>query len=112
MDKLTFKQYLETKHQLVEALDKTPKHKIKYKINKYCKIVVGESKDHKEYINLKPKNHIIVEWLYEDENNPSIHSILLPDVSGISPEDEFETFWPKERFSKWLSKNTNELKNQ
>ena len=42
MEKLTFKQYLESKSKLREAIKQTPVHKAEYVMRKYCKLPVGE----------------------------------------------------------------------
>lgn len=104
MEKLTFKQYLETKAELLEALKKSPKHSIRYHVNKYCNLIVGENKENKEYIPLKPKNEIVVEWLYEDLDNPTIINV---SVEGNN--NKHIIFWETERFSRWLNRNTKQL---
>lgn len=108
--KLTFKEYLESKEKLREAIRKTPRRVAEYSVRKYCKIVVGESKEQKEYVSLKPKQKILVEWLYTNVDNPDIMNIKFENVKGVDPEDEYETFWNGERFLKWLSRNTIESK--
>lgn len=106
--KLTFKEYLDSKEKLREAVRNTPQREARYTVRKYCKLVVGESKEDKEYINLKPKHNILVEWLYDDIDNPTIVSIKVEGVKDVDPEDEHETFWTGERFQKWLLRNTRE----
>lgn len=106
--KLTFKEYLESKEKLREAIQNTPQRVAKYHVRKYCKLVVGESKDVKEYISLKPKQTLLVEWLYNDIDDPTIINIKMEGVRDIDPEDEYETFWSGERLQKWLLRNTRE----
>lgn len=106
--KLTFKQYLESKEKLREAVSNTPQRAAKYAVRKYCKLVVGESKDSKEYVNLKPKQTILVEWLYDDIDDPTVVNIKFEDVKNVDSSDEYETFWTGERFQKWLLRNTRE----
>jgi hypothetical protein len=109
MEKLTFKQYLESKEKLREAVKKTPVRKAEYVMRKYCKLPVGESKDDKEYIALKPKHKLIVEWHHRDLENPDLMSICFENVDGVSDKEEFKSFWSDERFKKWLLRNTREL---
>lgn len=104
MEKLTFKQYLETKEKLREALSKIPKQSITYSMTKYCKMIVGE-KDEKIYIPLKPKDEITVEFLYEDETNPTVLGVNVTEASDADPDEQYNVFWESERFVRWLDKN-------
>lgn len=106
--KLTFKEYLDSKEKLREAVNQTPKRTAMYTVQKYCKLVVGECKEEKEYVNLKPKQKIFVEWLYENTDNPTILAIKFDGVKNISPEDEHSSMWQGERLLKWLLRNTHE----
>ena len=107
-DKLTFKEYLESKERLREAVNNTPKRTANYAITKYCKIAVGESKKDKEYISLKPKQRVQVDWLYESMDTPSVISIRFFNVVGVAADHEFEILWGHDRLDKWLEKNTRE----
>lgn len=110
MEKLTFAQYLETKQQLREAIEDTPVQEVRYAVRKYCKIPLGESKETKEYISLKPKQEVVIKWLYEDINDPTPVEIrfegetLNEDVAA----QKYNTFWTGERLGKWLSTNARE----
>lgn len=106
--KLTFKEYLDSKERLREAVNRTPKRTAEYTVRKYCKLVVGESKEEKEYVNLKPKHKIFVEWLYENTDNPTILAIKFDGVQDVSPEDEHKSLWQGERLLRWLLRNTRE----
>lgn len=104
MEKLTFAQYLESKKQLLQAVKETPVQHVSYVVRKYCKIPLGESKDTREYISLKPKQTVKVKWLYEDIENPTPMSVELEHLS-----EEFDTFWTGEKLDKWLSTNAREI---
>lgn len=106
MDKLTFKEYLDTKQKLREAVENTPQRQARYKVRKYCKLVVGESKDEKQYISLKPKQTIVVEWMYNDFDNPTVMNIQFEDVKDVDSDSEYDTFWAGERLQRWLLRNT------
>jgi hypothetical protein len=106
--KLTFKQYLDSKEKLREAVNRTPKRTAEYTVRKYCKLVVGESKEEKEYVNLKPKHKIFVEWLYENTDNPTILSIKFDGVKDVPTNEERKSLWQGERLLKWLLRNTRE----
>lgn len=109
MGKLTFKEYLASKEKLREAIENTPVRKARYSLRKYCKFPVGESKEEKTFISLKPKHELVVEWLYNDVDNPSVVSLTFENVNGVDPDEEFVAFWSDERFQKWLLKNTREV---
>lgn len=109
MEKLTFKQYLDSKEKLREAIKNTPVRKAEYLMRKYCKLPVGESKEDKQYIALKPKHKLVVEWMHNDLENPDLVSICFEGVDDVDETEEFQSFWSDERFKKWLLRNTREL---
>ena len=43
--KLTFKEYYKAKKRLIEAVDSSPKIKLQYKLQKYCKVPLLEHID-------------------------------------------------------------------
>ena len=104
--KLTFKEYIESKTKLLEAVSNTPKQTSTYTVKKYCKLVVGESKQDKEYVNLKPNQQIVVEWEYEDVDCPSIVGIMFECVDDVDPSNTYDCYWGGERLQKWLDRNT------
>lgn len=101
MKKLTFKQYMDSKRKLLEAIKETPITSTAYVIKKYCAIRVGESKENRHQVSLKPKQRIIVEWRYDDIKNPDPISIIFDDISP----DENEVYWTGAKLSNWLYKN-------
>lgn len=107
MRRMTFREFLESVETLREAARQTPVQTSKYVVRKYCKIPLGESKDQREYIPLKPKQHICVEWLYNDLDNPTPLSVTFEnhDCEG----EEYDTFWSGEKLSKWLTRNAREV---
>ncbi len=107
MKKITFKEYLDSKDKLLSALKESPVRIATYTIKKYCKIPVGESKNEKQYVALKPKNNVIVEWKYDDVDAPLPLSIQFDNVKNVSDE-KHNTFWTSERLQKWLIRNTKE----
>lgn len=109
LSELTFKQYLDSKDQLREALKQTPVRKAEHVMRKYCKLPVGESKEEKEYIALKPKHKVFVEWLYEDPDNPKLESVTFEGVDQVEEDKKHSSYWPDERFKNWLERNTREV---
>ena len=108
MEKLTFKQYYESKKQLREAIKETPQQSVEYTVYKYCKLVVGENKEEKEQINLKPNQKIRVEWLYETIDNPTPLKICFEGLNDIDPNNNYATYWQGSKLQQWLARNTRE----
>lgn len=106
---LTFKEYLESKQRLREAAEKAPRQTVTYTINKYSKLVIGESKEDKSYISLKPKHKVELDLLYEDIDNPTVLAIRFIGVDSILSETEHHTFWEGKRLLNWLDRNAREL---
>ncbi len=106
--KLTFKEYFNTKEQLLEAVKRTPKRTAEYTVRKYCKLPVGESKDTREYIPLKPKQVITVDWLYEDIDNPTPMGLRFQNVKNVEATNLYPTFWERQKLLKWLLRNARE----
>lgn len=109
MEKLTFKQYLESKDQLIKAMENVPVVVQEYEVRKYCTLTVGEDEEEKLAIPLKPKNRVIVEWQYDSVEHPLPLSIKVEGVSYIDETDTFNTFWSNEKLKKWLSVYTKEV---
>ena len=103
---LTFKEYLRSKEKLREAVQETPQQKKEYIVTKYCKLVVGESKDDKEQVNLKPNNKIIVEWLYENMDEPTPVNIKFDGVCTEVDSEDHNTYWQSYKLQRWLLRNT------
>lgn len=108
MEKLTFKQYLEENKKLREAVTNVPVQSVTYVVNKYCKIPVGDSKEDKEFVALKPKHKVVVEWRYDSIDNPHALKIMFEGVKEVNEDDDFKSFWSDEKLQKWLIRNTRE----
>jgi hypothetical protein len=108
-NKLTFKQYLESKEQLKAAVQRIPQQVVEYSVKKYCKIVVGENKDDRQYINLKPKHKVLIEWLYDDMKTPTPISIRFEGVKDVEENNEYKTSWANSKLAKWLLRNAKEV---
>ena len=108
MKKITFKEYLESKEKLRQAISESPIRTATYIVNKYCKLPIGESKEDKQYVSLKPKHKIIVEWKYNDIDNLDFVKMQFENVKDMDSAESFETLWASERFHKWLHRNTRE----
>jgi len=106
--KLTFKEYVNTKDQLRSAVDNVPQRVAEYEVRKYCTLPVGESRSSREQVSLRPKHKIIVEWLYEDVDNPTPLNLRFEGPTELDPLDERSALWTGERLLKWLLRNTHE----
>jgi hypothetical protein len=107
--KLTFKEYLESKHRLLEAIKSSPVQQATYDVNKYCKLVVQDV-DEKITILLKPSQQIVVEWKYEDLANPLPVGLKIEDKKNPFTESVvYTTKWKGSKLREWLNKNTSEL---
>ena len=105
--KLDFKKYYESKKKLLEAIDSSPRIRLKYKLNKYCKVPLQESIDstQKTYVSFKPDDIIEILWEYDTPDNPTVKYIklLTENVSTFFP------VWNSSKMFKWTLNNTEEL---
>lgn len=106
---LSFKQYLESKLQLRAAIDQTPVSVKQYEVRKYCSIALGETKEESKVFGLKPKQKIVVEWRYDNIEDPTIVHIKFAGVQTLIEGEEHDTFWTSSKFKKWLARHTREL---
>jgi len=109
MEKMSFKQYLASKEALREAVKKTPKQSNSYTVARYCNFVIGENKEERQSINLKPNQTITIDWLYEDVDNPSAINVMFEGVKDIDPVEEMTPMWTDQKIQKWLIRNTEQL---
>lgn len=99
---LTFKEYLNSKDQLMSGLVKEPIGIVEYEISNYCKISLGDSIKTKTVTTLKPDDVVSVEWNYTNKKSPKCLSMTLEGVSH-------NVYWKNEKILKWIEKNTKDL---
>lgn len=102
MEKLTFKQYLESKEQLLKAIGNTPVSVVEYEVKKYCSLTLGESEEDKSLMSLKPKQKIIIEWRYTSVDNPTPEAIKFVGVKDVDEDEVHSTHWTGTKLQKWL----------
>lgn len=102
---LTFKQYLESKDQLLKAIENTPTAIVEYEVKKYCSLTVGESEEEKSLIGLKPKHKIVVEWRYDSVQDPTPEAIQFIGLKDIDEDEKMQTFWSGTKLTKWLARH-------
>lgn len=108
MDKLTFKQYLESKEQLLQAIKNTPVSIVEYEVKKYCSLAINEDIDP---ISFKPKNKLLIEWRYDDVHNPTPISARVIGVKNINEDEQYEINIPKLKLQKFLARHTAQVPN-
>ena len=102
-NKLSFKEYLESKDCLRDAVKETPKVVREYEVKKYCNFPVG-LKEEKYQIKLKPRNKMFIKWLREDSTKERAIGVSF---EGTTDDSVMETpSWGEEKLLKWLLKNT------
>lgn len=111
MERLTFRQYLDSKQQLLNAIENTPVSVVEYEVKKYCALTVGETEGEKELIGLKPKHKVIVEWRYDDLLNPTPENIRFVGAKDVDIDQRFSTFWTGSKLQKWLARHANKGNN-
>lgn len=103
MEKLTFKQYVESREQLLKAIDNVPVTVMEYEVRKYCNMVLGEST---EPIQLKPKHYIRVTWMCQNPLLP-IPEMVQVIQSGVVTHTLPVTI-NSDKLQKWLIRHTHE----
>lgn len=104
MESSSFKQYLQSKQVLVEALKNTPHTTTQYVMRKYCKLPTTDETTPE--ISLKPKHIIIVECSWPSYQTPTIHAITFLNVENVDSTKKFILPWKNDKILSWLDKNT------
>lgn len=106
-NKLSFKEYYDSKQKLKMAGDNYPRYYTLYEVNKYCKIPLSKDcdEDEREYIPLKPKDKIKVLWEMLDMDKPVPKYIAVVDEE-LEEEKKYRFTWNLTKINKWLSSTT------
>lgn len=108
MEKLTFKQYVESRNQLLKAIDNVPITVIEYEVRKYCSLAVGDDPDDPIVLQLKPKQRLQVTWQCQNPLLPIPENVRVIASNVISESVEHEVFWNSDKLQKWLIRHTHE----
>jgi hypothetical protein len=108
MDKLTFKQYVESRNQLLKAIENVPVTIIEYEVRKYCTLTLGECAEESVVFNLKPKQKLQVRWMCQNPLLPIPESIKVLNTDVLVEAEEHPTFWNSDKLQKWLIRHTHE----
>ena len=93
-------EYLASKEQLTQAVKKQPNIVVEYEVVKYTKLPTGTSKDLCEYVNLKPKDVVSIEWLFDTQGDTA--TVVSFTIEGT----RYHNFNGCDRVMKWLHTNT------
>ena len=100
---LSFKEYLDNKEKLRQAINKQPKQVLNYKALKYCKLPVLLDGDRVD-VDVRPGYFISITWLYTGTEDKDPTPILLTlDIDSV--EETVLPFWKKAKFVGWVEKN-------
>lgn len=102
-ERLSFKDYLNSKKTLLDAIESTPEEIVEYEVTTYCNLPIDDDGE-KQKVKLKPRNKLFVNWMYRDRDNPEVKEIQF---EGTEMDDTSQhPTWSDERLLKWLMKNT------
>lgn len=107
MQKISFKQYFESKQRLKAAGEDCPKYFQEYVVSKYCKLPLLEdiNSEEKVYVALKPKDKVEIFWEVTDLVHPIPRYVKI--ISEEVVEDKkFFFSWNLMRVNKWLELST------
>lgn len=107
MDKISFKQYYESKQKLKAAGEDCPRYFREYVVNKYCKLPLLEdiSSEEKIYLPLKPKDKIEIFWEVADLVNPVPRYIRIFNEETLE-DKKYYFSWNLMKINKWLELST------
>ena len=92
--------FLNSRTQLLSALQQNPIMVVEYEITKYTKLPTGNSREECVSVGLKPKDVIHIEWEFDKDGIPeTIKNIKFNDIT-------YSTFNSPERIIKWLHTNS------
>lgn len=102
MKRLSFKEYYESKNQLLQASENIPKVINEYLIKKYCKIpvIINEEKD---FVTLKPKDVIKILWEFHNDV-PTAKKIIVEDEE--CNENSYKPYWSDTKLQNWIELTT------
>lgn len=103
------KSFIDSKTQLLSILKRDPVHEAQYEVTKYCKIPVGESKDSKQYIPLKPKQKLTIKWKYDSLCLEDTPEPIVVDFQFMSEDSTHNIFQSGDKLRKWLNTNAFEI---
>ena len=103
--------FIDSKNQLLDIIQRDPIHGVSYTVSKYCRVPVGETKNDKQYVQLKPKQTLTINWQYTNDLSepPTPVDITFNFMVENNTHRMFQT---GAKLRKWLSTNTFETTKQ
>lgn len=100
MNKLSFKEYYESKLELKQQNESTVIFKTTHDIGKYCKVpfMISESK---VYVSLKPRDSMVVEW--KRTSNDIVP--LSFNINGV----EYLPSWNSSKMKTWVQQTATQI---
>ena len=95
---------MDSKRQLLSAIQNTPVTVIEYEIRKYCTLSVGETPELAVIIALKPRQTILIEWLYTNKDHPTPEKISILNMESTELPIEQPIYWNDVKLNKWLTR--------
>lgn len=105
MEKLSFKQYRESKEQLLRSIANAPVSIIEYEIKRYCTFAIGNT-DEVQMVGLKPKQSIVLEWSHMPSGVAVLEAIRLIGVNNIDEREIHSNDWSRIKLTNWLARYT------
>lgn len=99
MKKLSFKEYYNSKEQLLRASNNLPRVISEHVVKKYCKVPLMDDANNKDYVALKPKDTIKILWEFHDIKNPQVKSITIN-------ETKYSPCWDNDKVKRWIDQTT------
>ena len=100
MTQLSFKEYYESKQQLIKASESNVRMTIEYTVLKYCKVPVINEQLEKEYIPFKPKDSVRMMWEFNGDD-----PILISFYSLTEGEQHYIPAWTSLKSHEWSLNN-------
>jgi hypothetical protein len=110
--KLTFKQYLESKNQLIEKAKEISIVDEKRRVLKYCKLPTFIIKTNicEHNLNLKPNDTITCQRIIKENQKDFVRCFFMVDDDKTPSDRSFFPRWNQEKIQKWIDKNTSPVK--
>lgn len=106
--KISFKEYIESKTDLLDAINNVPQKKVTYEVTKYCQLPIGESKEESELIKLKPNQKITINWIQPKTSRfPMLTYLMFED--SMTLDDRYKCPLIENKLAKWLLTNTKQI---
>ena len=107
MQKISFKQYYESKQKLKAAGEDCPRYIKEYTMNRYCKLPLLEEigSEEKVYLPLKPKDRLQIYWEVTDLINP-IPRYVRVIGEDVLDDKKYYFSWTLLKINKWLDLST------